>query len=616
MSVLKKYSPAKGQDEDDRWRQYGLTSFFIGLPILAFIVLTIVLLGEASHYLSITVSLALLTLCAVGLSCFFNWHVRNVLLGALLALYVNMWSVACWEILAGDIKQHLLPVMLFTPLVVALLMNHRMIFTLIPVQFYLIYLSTKAYATHFFSSEFSPHNIEILGIMFAILSTITFFMVALTAYIRDKNDEKFRRAIAEKKALALTDDLTGLSNRRAFFEYLENELKQSDMTVLAYIDLVRFKPINDQYGHAAGDALLQEISRRLMAESGVKFTARLGGDEFALILDENMSEEQIDQLIQKIHKEITSDFNIETRILNVGASIGYATAPQDIRNFALLLPAAEIAMRRAKRNGDGWVRYNDRFDDALMGTSTMEIAFKKAITTGKIRAAIQPITDARTLEVTGYELLSRWVDSGLKYDPSPEQFIPVAEKLGLLNKLLWLTLDQVLSQTKIDLKKLSINVSPAQIVAADFIENLITILNTYGFSPKNITLEITEQVAFRNLDQNIKVLEKARRLGMSVALDDFGTGYSSLLVVDRLPLDKIKIDQSLVKNMNINSRTTAIITTAIQMARQLQLSCCVEGVESQGIAAKITQLGVDELQGHYFGKPRLVSASPALIKAA
>jgi len=151
---------------------------------------------------------------------------------------------------------------------------------------------------------------------------------------------------------------------------------------------------------------------------------------------------------------------------------------------------------------------------------------------------------------------------------------------------------------------------------ADFIENLITILNTYGFSPKNITLEITEQVAFRNLDQNIKVLEKARRLGMSVALDDFGTGYSSLLVVDRLPLDKIKIDQSLVKNMNINSRTTAIITTAIQMARQLQLSCCVEGVESQGIAAKITQLGVDELQGHYFGKPQLVSISPALIKAA
>jgi len=423
MVVRKKYLSTGSGDEGDRWRHYALTAFFLGIPILAFIILTILLLGEVTHYLLLATGLAMLTLCVIGVSCYFNWHVRRVVLGALLAIYFNMWIITCWEILAGDIKLHSLPIMLFTPFTVIVLMKHKMVFALIPIQFYFVYFSTTAYATAFFSTDISHGNIEIIGHMFAILSCMAFFMVGITAYIRDKNDEKFRQVIEQKKALASTDELTKLPNRRAFFAYLENELEHSDMTVLAYIDLVRFKPINDQYGHAAGDALLREVSRRIMAEAGVKFTARLGGDEFALILDEKLSEDQIDQSIQKIHKDITSDFKIENQILNVGASIGYATAPKDVRNFALLLPAAEIAMRRAKRNADGWARYDDRIDDALLGTSAIETSFKRALMNGNICAALQPIADAKTSEITGYELLSRWVDSGLKHDPTPEQFI-------------------------------------------------------------------------------------------------------------------------------------------------------------------------------------------------
>jgi EAL domain-containing protein (putative c-di-GMP-specific phosphodiesterase class I) len=251
-----------------------------------------------------------------------------------------------------------------------------------------------------------------------------------------------------------------------------------------------------------------------------------------------------------------------------------------------------------------------------MATAALEMAFRQALEAGRIRAALQPIACAHSHEIKGYELLSRWVDSGLRTDPRPDQFIPIAEKLGLLNQLLRVTLEEALSTADLSGKFLSINISPAQIVASDFIWRLRRCLKAHNFPAENLVLEITEEVAFRNVEQNVRVLNEARRYGMTVALDDFGKGYSSLSIVEKLPLDKLKIDRSLALEADCNERMESILDIALQMARKLGLESCVEGIEQECLARRVAELGATEIQGYWLGKPELVSATPDLEAVA
>jgi len=271
-----------------------------------------------------------------------------------------------------------------------------------------------------------------------------------------------------------------------------------------------------------------------------------------------------------------------------------------------LLRSADTAMRRAKSSRLGWAIFNPRIDNAALASSTLEVELKSAIKNGEIKAAIQPIANAKTRKTVAYELLARWTDSGFERDPSPKDFIPIAEKLGLLNEILWVTLDEALAHVELNELRLAINVSPAQLLASDFLETLLSVLERHEVSPTSITIEITEEVAFRNLARNIVILEQARALGMKIALDDFGTGYSSLSMLDTLPLDKLKIDQSFVRKSDKSEQSKRILLAAIRLAKQLGLESCVEGIETQEFAARVAVLGADHIQGYWLGRPALV----------
>lgn len=594
-------------DVSDRHRQYGYTACFAGIPITLFSIAIIDALGQHSVYVWVCGSIGILTLSVVGVCCYLNFAVQRVLSIGLLATYVNVWGLGTWETIAGDFQQHQLALMLFIPLIIVSLMKNRMILMLIPAQFGLVLYSSTEYAHRFFSDEFSDQNILILGVLFASMSCVVFFMAAVTARIRDKNDQKFLRVIEEKRLLSMTDHLTGLINRRALAGALKKTWEDGNSFTLAFMDLDRFKSINDQFGHAAGDALLCEIAVRLSTSDEIQYAARIGGDEFAFVLNESLTADEADRAIERVHFSITEDVVFEGNALAFGTSIGYVQAITDVASSSLLLPAAEISMRRAKLTKVGWARYDVQADDATMATAALEVDFRRALETGRIRAALQPIGCAHSHEIKGFELLSRWVDSGLPNDPRPDQFIPIAERLGLLNELLWKTLEETLSNVDLRSKFLSINVSPAQIVASDFVWKLRKYLREHNFPAKNLVLEITEEVAFRNVDRNVMVLNEARRHGITVALDDFGKGYSSLSIVEKLPLDKIKIDRSLVLESNRNKRMESILDIALQMAHKLGLESCVEGVEHADVAMRVAELGATEIQGYWLGKPELVS---------
>jgi len=415
------------------------------------------------------------------------------------------------------------------------------------------------------------------------------------------------KASQAHKLLANTDELTSLPNRRAFFQLTQNLFSTQKSLFVAYVDLVKFKPINDQFGHHAGDALLQEVSSRLCSFPEVEFVARIGGDEFVIVSEFGGSSDAAERLVAGIHKKIISEFNFEGKFIEAGASIGFAQSPEDVSDNSQLLFASEKAMRRAKAESKNWLRYDPSIDNLAVSTTQIENAFKGALTHGNIRAAIQPFANAHSFEIEGYELLSRWVDSGFEYgDPTPDQFIPIAENLGLLNELLWKTLNQALSHPKIRNKYLSVNISPSQILTRGFLDVLSVILTSHDFPRENLIIEITEKVALRNLKESIQVLQQARDMGVKIALDDFGTGYSSLSIISKLPLDKIKIDQSLLKpNEDIN-KEDILLKTAIEMANQLDLECCVEGVESKLSAIKVAKLGAQEIQGYFIGRPEII----------
>lgn len=616
MKVLSRLIQTGDGELTDRSRLYGYTACLVGVPILLVTITSIWMLGEADHYLLISGIIAVLTLFAIGISTYMNNSVEKTLGYALLVTYINIWVICSWEILAGDHKQHHLAVLLFIPLITVSLLRHRIIFTLMPIQFLLVYFASTEYAGQYFSTEFSQNDIVIIGILFAIMSCVSFFMSAITARIREINDAKFLAVIDEKKALALTDPLTGLKNRRALIDAIETSWGRQGGFVLAFMDLDRFKPINDQYGHTAGDELLSEIANRLSAAEDVEFAARLGGDEFAFILKPGLSGQQADLAVKLIHDLLTKDVKSSEATLSFGTSIGYVENNDDVASSSLMLPAAEIAMRRAKQNRSGWERFNRQIDNATMATGVLEIAFKKALMDGQICAAVQPIACAQSYKIVGYELLARWANSGLKEDPRPDQFIPIAEKLGLLNELLWATLNEALAASDKLVGTLSINVSPAQITASDFIPKLVEVLKSHNFPRQRIVLEVTEEVMFRNVSQNIQVLKEARRLGMTIALDDFGKGYSSLSIVEKLPLDKLKIDRSLVFDLAGNNRMRAILEVALEMANKLDLESCVEGIESKADAQEVAKLGAKQIQGFWLGKPQLVSRMDVLERVA
>ncbi|MGR9245573.1 bifunctional diguanylate cyclase/phosphodiesterase [Rhizobium leguminosarum] len=397
------------------------------------------------------------------------------------------------------------------------------------------------------------------------------------------------------------DSLSGLLNRQGLLCLLEDlESPGSSSPRLYLVDLDGFKAVNDAWGHAVGDDLIRIVSNALMtSHPEVLAAARLGGDEFALVHVGSTEREEMEEAILALFAE---PFKIDGRTIEVGASIGAAARDGDISPLELLR-RADMALYRAKANGKGQaVEYDPELDRERIRVAELEGLLKNAIGSGAIEAVFQPLVSASTGAVTGLEALARWKTA--TGNVSPEIFIPLAEKCGLIDAL-----GVHMLRTSIGHAKswpgltLSVNVSPIQLCNPEFAAQVIAILQELDFDPNRLTLEITEGVLMTNPDQARRSIDQLKRVGIKFALDDFGCGYASIGALRQFGFDRMKIDRSLVSALDVTANGADILRATISLATALQIPVTAEGIENSRQAAILRDAGCDQLQGYMLGKP-------------
>ncbi|OWV67998.1 diguanylate phosphodiesterase [Rhizobium sp. R339] len=397
------------------------------------------------------------------------------------------------------------------------------------------------------------------------------------------------------------DSLSGLLNRHGLLTLLgESEGSDFSPPRLYLVDLDGFKAVNDAWGHAVGDDLIRIVSKALSAcHPEVVAVARLGGDEFALVQVGTAARKEIEETILALFAE---PFKIDGRTIEVGASIGAAARERDILPLELLR-RADMALYRAKENGRGRaIEYDPELDRERLRVAELESLLKDAIGDGTIEAVFQPLVSATTGAVTGLEALARWRTA--TGNISPEIFIPLAERCGLIDAL-----GVHMLKTSIEHARnwpglaLSVNVSPVQLCNPEFADEVISLLEDLDFDPRRLTLEITEGVLMTNPDQARRSIDHLKQVGIKFALDDFGCGYASIGALRQFGFDRMKIDRSLVSALDQASNGADVLKATISLATALQIPVTAEGIENSRQATILREAGCDQLQGYLIGKP-------------
>lgn len=596
----------------DRRQRIAFWVALIGLAANTILFSLYVVNDSLSAFLFVNYTYYSVVLLLIAWSAFRNWQFEAVLSIGIAAIYFHMWGTTFFDAWSGNASILSFPTLLFIPLCMILISGPRVLVLYAVTQAAFVYLYMKYFGAGVFGFDPSRVDTTNLAILLAVMSAITLLILSIVSFSRGKTDARLLDLVREKERLAAQDPLTGLQNRRAFIGEVDTLWATKTPFSIVFIDLDRFKPINDAFGHAAGDRVLQTIAARLQDTDHTLAVARFGGDEFAVLIPGEDSDRDLHERVKALHRECVAEIDIDITKVSVGASFGYAQAFQDAASASDLLHAADTAMMRSKASGGGVKKFDAALDDASLASAAMEELFRKALRGGQIKPALQPIVDAHSLEVVGHELLARWSDSNLSRTPTPAEFIPIAEKLGLLNDVLWVTLTAALDAMKHERGFLAVNVSPSQLSSSAFVTRLQDCVEQSGFSMHRIELEITEHVAFRNLEDNISVLEAVRALGCKIVLDDFGSGYSSLSLLEDLPLDKVKIDRSLQSA----KQKRGVLPATIRLARDLGFECCVEGIETESAAQFAAGKGARQMQGFWFGEPTLVSRKDRHLKIA
>lgn len=413
---------------------------------------------------------------------------------------------------------------------------------------------------------------------------------------------------------AYHDALTDLPNRFLFNDHLEQTLKNAEknstMAAVIFIDLDRFKQINDTLGHDVGDVLLQAASETLIScLSQHDSIARMGGDEFTFILSNMTDKEDILNVAKKVLNNLSTPFNIKGHELFVSASIGISVYPEDGSDSETLIKHADVAMYEAKnQGGNQYQLYETAMSERAYDKLMLENALHKALEREEFMIYYQPRLDLETGLIMGLEALIRWRHSE-KGMISPQDFIPLSEETGLIIPLSEWIIRQACSQVKtwqslgyFDLN-ISVNLSKVQFQQSDFVDKVKQILNETGLSPEHLELEITESMTMHDMEIAVQQLNELRELGIKVAIDDFGTGYSSLGYMKKLPVHTIKIDRSFVMNVPNDPVDSAIISSMIGMAHELNLNVVAEGVETEEQLHFLRKKKCQEVQGFLFSPP-------------
>ena len=432
-----------------------------------------------------------------------------------------------------------------------------------------------------------------------------------------------RQKQSEKRIMQIAhyDDLTGLVNRTMFFDRLSQALSASKRhhlhMVIFFLDLDRFKTVNDSLGHDAGDQLLKETAERLigiMRKEDV--VARLSGDEFAmLLLNEKAHEQAIysaSMIAEKIIQTLSEPFYIQRREVFIGASIGISIFPEDGSSSEVLLKHADIAMYEAKKQGrNNYQFFKKDYTTASQDRLSMELSLRKALEKHELSLYYQPQYRAISRELVGAEVLIRWFNGSGKDSKMipPYQFIGIAEETGLIIEIGEWILRTACLQMKAWLEEgyflhqVSVNVSARQFNDDNFLATVEDALKEADLEAHFLELEITESMLMGDVKQVELQLQRLKKMGIKIALDDFGTGYSSLSYLKNFPIDVLKIDQSFIREMTLDSKDARIVCAIIEMGHSLGQKIVAEGVETEQQLIYLSHRGCDIIQGYYFSKP-------------
>jgi diguanylate cyclase (GGDEF)-like protein len=406
------------------------------------------------------------------------------------------------------------------------------------------------------------------------------------------------------------DSLTGLANRKLFYEQLEQALKRArrgESLAVLYLDLDHLKRINDTLGHAVGDKMLKSVASRLRScVRDVDFVARLSGDEFAIIQTSLDDPADAASLAMRVREAIHEPFDCDGHQVIVDISIGISIAPNDASELTELLKTADIALYEAKNTGRGtYCFYEKDMNERMQSRATLERELQSALVNGEFELYYQPIVGLKDNKILSFEALLRW-HHPTRGMVSPAVFIPIAEETGIIISLGEWVLRQACAEAASwpDDISVAVNISPIQLANSNLVDAVVGAIASSGLRGDRLVLEVTESVFLKNTFNNLQNLKRLHELGVGIAMDDFGTGYSSLGYLLSFPFSKIKIDRSFVAGLGEKKESRAIVRAVIDLARSLKMQVVAEGVETESQLEQLRRLGCAEIQGYLFSAPR------------
>lgn len=433
-----------------------------------------------------------------------------------------------------------------------------------------------------------------------------------------------RRAEDCLNSLAHYDPLTGLPNRRLFAELLSQSISRARRTgrqvALLFLDLDRFKLINDTLGHGIGDQLLKAVANRLTAALRASdLVSRLGGDEFTVILEDVASSEDVARIAQKLLDAIALPFTLGGHEVFTAGSIGIAMFPADSEDRDALINSADTAMYAAKGHGGAFQFYSTDMNARAFERLKLETGLRHALARGEFQLFYQPLVDFESGAVVGVEALLRWrhPERGLL---SPDRFIGLAEETGLILPIGEWALRTACVQARtwqqegFPSLRMAVNLSRRQLQQRNLVETVARILEETGLAPRSLELELTESQLIQDADRTVPMLQELHRMGIRISIDDFGSEYSSLGYLKRLPITTLKIDESFVRDIVTSGSDASIARAIITLAHCLNLNVIAEGVETEGQAALLRSQQCNEMQGYYFSRPVDAGTFQALLR--
>ena len=440
--------------------------------------------------------------------------------------------------------------------------------------------------------------------------------------LRNLKEQTEERARAEALVthMARHDALTLLPNRVLFHENLELDLgrvRRDETLAVLCLDLDNFKSVNDTLGHPIGDALLKAVAGRLLGcVNDADTVARLGGDEFAIVQVDAAQPVAATVLAQHLIETLSAPYEIDGHYVVIGTSAGIAIAPHDGSDPDEILKNADMALYRAKAEGRGTYRFFEADMDASMqARRLLELDLRSALARDEFELFYQPLVDLRAAELNGFEALLRWHHPARGIVP-PAEFIPLAEEIGLITSIGAWVLKQACAEAARWPAHLTVavNLSPVQFLSRTLVLDVVSALGASGLSASRLELEITEAVMLQDTDTTLATLAQLKGLGVRISMDDFGTGYSSLSYLRKFPFDKIKIDQSFIRDLSSRPESMAIVRAVAGLGTTLGIATTAEGIETLEQLRAVRAEGCTQVQGYLLGKPKPASSIPGLLK--